>query len=325
MLTVSLFVSLLLWLPSAALSDDPSSTTINTPAIPRTEANAEILGPDDRVSLAAPDIEELDKRVLRIEPDGTVSVPLIGRIKAGGLTVQQFENDLTAQLKTLFKNPCVSVTVLDIESERVSVLGAVNHPGVQQVNGKKTLLEALSDAGGLREDAGPVVELTRGHRAVPANADTADHLQETSFAAKQISVSGLMEARNPADNVVIRPGDVITVPKAKMVYVVGDVKRSGGFVIGESDSLTILKALALAEGLQATASPAHARIIRTDQFGKRSERQIDMRDLLDGKVPDVPLQADDILFVPSSVPKKAAIRALEAAIETGSGIAIWRR
>jgi polysaccharide export outer membrane protein len=136
-------------------------------------------------------------------------------------------------------------------------------------------------------------------------------------------VASLLEARDPAANITIEPGDVITVPKGKMIYVVGDVKRAGGFVIGENDSLTVLKAISLAEGLNGTADSAHARILRSTGAGQHSEEPFDVRKLLAGKTQDVPLRADDILFIPSSTSKKVASRVLEAAIATGTGIAIW--
>jgi polysaccharide export outer membrane protein len=140
-----------------------------------------------------------------------------------------------------------------------------------------------------------------------------------------VPVSQLLDGSDPSTNVLILPGDVITVPKGRLVYVLGDVRRAGGFVLGESNDLTVLKALSLAEGLRETASPSHARILRADATGKRTEENIDLKKLLSGKSEDITLKANDILFVPSSLAKKVLSRTAEAAVDTGTGIAIYRR
>ena len=140
-----------------------------------------------------------------------------------------------------------------------------------------------------------------------------------------VPVSELLEGNNPSANVVVLPGDIITISRAHLVYVLGDVRRAGGFVLGESSDLTVLKALSLAQGLKETASPSHARILRADASGKRSEENIDLKKLLNGKEEDITLRANDILFVPSSLTKKIFSRGAEAAVDTGTGIAIYRR
>jgi polysaccharide export outer membrane protein len=110
-----------------------------------------------------------------------------------------------------------------------------------------------------------------------------------------------------------------------MVYVIGDVKHSGGFVLTERESMSVLQALSLAEGLNGTADARHARILRLKHDAdQREELAVDVKDVLNGKKPDVALRGDDILFVPGSTGKKASLRAIEAAIQTGTGLAIWR-
>ncbi|HXR79009.1 MAG TPA: polysaccharide biosynthesis/export family protein [Bryobacteraceae bacterium] len=314
-----------------AFSSDSPNQPVAATAIPATtlpepassQSGSVVLGPHDQITLAAPEIQELDKRQLNISSDGTVSVPLVGRIKAAGLTTEQFEARVTQDLKKLYLDPQVSVSSVEYSSKAVSVLGSVNKPGVEQADGQKSLLEMLSLAGGLRTDAGPVINLTR-----PADSPTplpaaVNPTPSGKYVTGQVSVASLLEARDPAANVKIEPGDVITVPKGKMIYVVGDVKRAGGFVIGENDSLTVLKAISLAEGLNGTADSAHARILRSTGAGQHAEEPFDVRKLLAGKTQDVPLRADDILFIPSSTTKKVASRVIEAAIATGTGIAIW--
>jgi polysaccharide export outer membrane protein len=305
---------------SAAPAAAPSQAL---PESAPTESRSVVLGPHDQLTLAAPEIAELDKRQLNISSDGTVSVPLVGRIKASGLTTEQYEARITHELKKLYLDPQVSISSVEYSSKAVSVLGSVNKPGVEQADGQKSLLEMLSLAGGLRPDAGPVINLTRPADSATPLPSSVNPTPSGKYVTGQVSVASLLEARDPAANITIEPGDVITVPKGKMIYVVGDVKRAGGFVIGENDSLTVLKAISLAEGLNGTADSAHARILRSTGAGQHSEEPFDVRKLLAGKTQDVPLRADDILFIPSSTSKKVASRVLEAAIATGTGIAIW--
>jgi polysaccharide biosynthesis/export protein len=283
------------------------------------------LGPGDELTLGAPDIDELDKRVLRVQADGTVNIPEIGPLKAEGLTPEQFQKVLTGALKTQFRDPQISFTSIDVKSKPVSILGAVNHPGVQQADGSRTLLEMISLAGGLRPDAGPVIKVSRDSAddASTFPSGIRPTLTEGHITA-EIPVTSLFSGQKPGENIAILPGDVITVPKEKLVYVVGDVKRAGGFPIGETDDFTVLKALSMAEGLDSFADTAHTRILRAGTNGRRTEEEIDLKKLLAGKTEDVRLQANDILFIPNSATKKWTTRAIEASISAGIGYAIWR-
>ena len=283
------------------------------------------LGPGDELTLGAPDIEELDKRVLRVQADGTVNVPEIGPLTAEGLTPEKFQRVLTDALKTQFRDPQTSFTSIDVKSKPVSILGAVNRPGVQQADGGRSLLEMISLAGGLRSDAGPIIKVTRDSAddASTFPAGIRPTLTDGHLTA-ELPVAGLFSGEKPEENIAILPGDVITVPKEKLVYVVGDVKRAGGFPIGETDDFTVLKAISMAEGLDSFADTAHTRILRASANGKRTEEEIDLKKLLAGKTEDVRLQANDILFIPNSATKKWTVRAIEASVSAGVGYAIWR-
>jgi polysaccharide export outer membrane protein len=140
----------------------------------------------------------------------------------------------------------------------------------------------------------------------------------------ELTIASLFGGQHPEENIRILPGDIITVPKGKFIYVVGDVKKPGGFPIGETDNFTVLKAVSMAEGLDSFASTAHTRILRAAPDGKRIEQEIDLGKLFAGKAEDIRLQANDILFIPNSATKKWTARAIEAAIGAGVGYAIWR-
>ena len=135
-----------------------------------------------------------------------------------------------------------------------------------------------------------------------------------------------MSASNPAENITIRPNDVVSVPKANMVYAIGAVRKPGGFVLGENESLSALQVLSLAEGLDHAASSQKAKIMRAiPGSSNRAEIPVDLQKILTGKSSDVALLSDDILFIPTSVAKNAAVRSMEAAIQVGTGIAVYRR
>jgi polysaccharide export outer membrane protein len=285
-----------------------------------------LLGPDDELEISGPELDELANKPARIDDDGYIQVPLAGRIHVAGLTVQQSEQEINKHLSAYIRHPEVVVNVKELRSQPVSVLGAVNAPGVHQVQGHKTLLEMLSLAGGMRSDAGYNIRITRqvewGCIPLPNAALDASG----RFNVGEVNLKQIVEAKNPEENIQILPHDVISVPKAEMVYVIGEVKRSGGFVLGEHESISVLQALSLAEGLNGTADASHARILRLNrEADQREEMEVDVKQILTGKKRDVPLQGTDILFIPGSTGKKAALRGIEAAIQTGTGLVIWRR
>jgi len=284
-----------------------------------------LLGPDDQLEISGPELSELANKPVRIDGDGDIQAPLVGRVHVSGLTVQQTEQALNKLLSTYIRDPQVVVSVAEVRSQPVSILGAVNTPGVHQVRGRKTLLEMLALAGGIRSDAGYSVRITRQLEwgCIPLPKTELD--ASGRFSVAELNLKKIMEAKNPEENIQIFPHDVISVPKAEMVYVIGEVKRSGGFVLGEHQSISVLQALSLAEGLNGTADARHARILRLKRDAdQREELAVDVKDVLNGKKSDIALRGDDILFIPGSTGKKAALRALEAAIQTGTGLAIWR-
>jgi len=284
-----------------------------------------LLGPDDQLEISGPELTDLSSKPVRIDGEGDMQVPLAGSVHVAGLTVQQTEKELDKVLSKYIKNPQVVVNVVEVRSQPVSVLGAVNSPGVHQVQGHKTVLEMLASAGGIRQDAGYSIRITRQVEwgCIPLPGAQLDASGKYSVA--EVNLRKIMDAKTPEENIQIFPHDVISVPKAEMVYVIGEVHRSGGFVLGEHQSISVLQALSLAEGLNTGADPRHAKILRLKpEADQREELKVDVKEALNGKKPDFPLQGEDILFIPGSTGKKAALRGLEAAIQTGTGLAVWR-
>ena len=273
------------------------------------------LGPNDQITLFVADLDEISNKPLRIDMRGDLNIPLAGRVHAAGLTADQLEGEIEQQLKKAVKEPHVVVNVSEFRSQPVSILGYVGTPGVHQLEGRKTLFEMLSLAGGLRIDAGYSVRVTRNLRwgRIPL-ADAKDD-PSGQFSVASVSVKDIMNGTNPAENIVIKPEDTITVPKADLIYVIGSVKRPGGFVMGQDQTISALQILSLAEGLDRVAAGEKARVMRTvPGQPNRTEIAINLKKLMAGKIPDVQLRSDDILFVPTSATKTVVTRTADVAV-----------
>jgi polysaccharide export outer membrane protein len=305
----------------------PGGNTQPSPEQSRSQAPSDyVLGSGDQIIVRAMDVDEINDKPILIDMSGFVRLPVVGRIKVGGLTIAQLETELAQRLNRYVKKPDVSVSVAEFHSQPVSVIGSVRTPGIQQVQGRKTLVEMLSLAGGLDATAGNSLRITRRLEwgQIPLAGAVNDPSGQYSIA--EVSLKSILEARNPEQNILVKPNDVISVPRAETVYVVGQVQKAGGFVLNDREQVTVLQALSMAGGLDKSAKPQNAKLLRRPPEGtSRTEIAVDLRKILDGKTSDVPMQPDDILFVPSSTAQKAGLRALEAAVQIGTGIVIWRR
>jgi len=281
-----------------------------------------LLGPEDELQISGPELEELTNKTARVDGEGDIQVPLVGRVHVAGLTVQQAELELNKRLSTYIKHPQAAIDVKDLRSQPASVMGAVNSPGVHQVEGHKTLLEMISLAGGIRADAGYSIRITRNIEwgCIPLPGATTD--PSGRFSIAQVNLRDIEDAKTPEENIQIFPHDVISVPKAELIYVTGAVKKSGGFVLGEHQSMSVLQAVSLAEGLGTAPDTKHTKIVRMNG-DQRTEIPVDLKSILQGKAKDVPMQGQDILFVPDNTGRKVALRIVEAAIQTGTGLAIY--
>jgi len=308
------------------------------------------IGPEDVLNINVFEAQELNREV-RVSAGGEISLPLLGSVRAAGLTPRELEFVLQELLhRTYMKDPHVSVFVREMQSHPVSVMGAVRRPGVFQIRGSKTLLEVLSLAEGLADDAGETVIILRG-AALSAEPDSpTDHAaasdppspgpqspgeanaasspvndnRSASEGAVQVNLKDLLESSDSRSNPLVHPGDIVKVTRAGVVYVIGEVRKPGGFVLKSNEKISVLQALALSEGLTPTASKGAARIIRTDQqSGERKETPINLGKILAGKAPDPFLGPKDIVFVPNSAAKTTMTRGVEAAAQTLTGLLIF--
>jgi polysaccharide export outer membrane protein len=242
------------------------------------------------------------------------------------------------------KDPHVSVFVREMQSHPVSVFGAVKKPGVFQIGTPKTLVEVLSMAEGLAEDAGDTVIVMRGaglpdgaqlvrdgrlgetNPPVPVMGASPAAGANTDGNVVETNLKNLLESGDPRYNVIVYPGDVVKVARAGVVYVEGEVKKPGGFMLKTNENISVLQAVAMAEGLTRTAAKNHVRIMRTDEAtGERSEIPINIDKILAGGLADPLLHPKDIVFIPNSTGKAALYGSTQGIVGMIGGAAVYRQ
>src|SRR5579862_8689130 len=207
-----------------------------------------VLGPNDQVLIRAPEAEEIDNRPFRIDGDGNLNLPLVGRIHAGGMTLQEMEADLVKRLREYIREPQVFVTVVQFRSEPVFFVGLFARPGIYTLQGNRTLLEMLTAAGNLMPNADRHIKITRHEEYGPIPLPDAIVDPEKKVSTVEISIGSLRQNINPAENILLQPYDVISVGRAEMVYINGEVGRVGGQELGERDSISLAQVLSQAGG-----------------------------------------------------------------------------
>jgi polysaccharide biosynthesis/export protein len=331
-----------------------------------------IIGNGDLLEFEVFDVKELSREV-RVSQTGTIGIPLVPvRLYVAGLTETQAEQKIAEVLEAngLVTNAAVTVTVKDHKSKPITIVGAVAHPMVYQAERQVTLLEVLAEAGGISNDAGDNVIITRqahvqspetpeppaigpedsissstAPNSAPPNPDAAKTpMVATPLAGSPssspsspaptpawasnnmtINLKDLVELGDTTNNVVLQAGDIVTVPHAGIVYVLGAVSRPGGYILSsDRTEVTTLKILALAGGMTPTAKSDHAIIIRKNEQGQQNDVEVDLKKVLKRETEDVQLLPSDILYVPDSRAKQALLRAAEIGIIIGTAVALYR-
>jgi polysaccharide biosynthesis/export protein len=303
------------------------------------------IGSGDVIHIDVFDVTELSRDV-RVGDTGDISLPLIpGRIHVAGLTTFELEAKIENLLveNGLVTHPQASVFVKEQLSQPVSVVGAVQHQMVMQILRPTTLLEVLAAAGGLADDAGGVVLVTHGslNPEIGLPAPTAKPATQPQDAApkgggqdsiapdgptESVRLKDLLLSGDPTFNIPVFGGDVVSVPRSGIVYVIGAVLAPGGYVLeNRGDKISVIKAIAMAHGYTGTAKANSAVIVRQDpKTGAKQEVPAPLKKILSRKSDDIPLQAGDMLYVPDSTGKKVLARVGEAAVVVGTGAALYR-
>ncbi|HKF49244.1 MAG TPA: polysaccharide biosynthesis/export family protein [Terracidiphilus sp.] len=264
----------------------------------------EKIGVDDLVGISVYDSQELT-RTVRVNVEGDIRLPMLKLpIHAAGLYPDGLEKSITAALiaENILVDPIVAVTVVEYQSRPITVAGEVKTPLTFQATGTVTLLDAISRGGGLSDNAGSDVIVTRQDPGADGKAAL----------VQRIPLKELLEGGDPALNLVLKGGEEIRIPEADRVFVLGNVKKAGAFYLTDGPESSVLKALALSEGLD-TFSSSTAYIYRKEgAAGGRKEIPIRLHEIMKRKSPDVALMADDILYIPTKSGTKATLSVLEA-------------
>ena len=319
--------------PKLETADDTNARILQLAQAAAVRPGDYVIGDGDLLDIEVFEVTELSREV-RVNQSGFIALPLIpAKIRAEGLTAFQLQDKLAEllQMNGLVSNPQVTVEVKEQHSQPITVIGAVNHPMVFEAVRSTTLLEVLSEAGGIAPDAGNVVLVTRNGSAAAAadatpaatNGGGADASAPATFT---INLDDLLNTGDSRFNIPLEGGDVVSVPRAGIFYVVGAVGRPGGFVMqSDHQEVTTLKALSLAGGLTSTAKSSKAIILRTNKVtGEKEQLPVDLKKVVDLKGPDVALLPNDILVVPDSASKRAWDKTGEVMLSLGSGVALYR-
>lgn len=247
------------------------------------------IGPGDLLELKVFEVKELDQTV-RVSEDGSITLPLLGRIVVEGLTQEGVVQKITGLLSAKYvKNPQVTIFIKEYKNQQVAVIGAVEKAGSYELVGRRNLLQIIAMAGGFSETAGNEVFILREGPDGRTSAIAID--------LKELLING-----NQALNVPIEPSDVINVPVDReiRVFVMGRVTRPGAVKAKMSEGITLLQAIADAGGLAEGAKEGSVTITRKDKAGKEQKIKVNLKDILKGRKKDIKLQEGDVVFVPES-------------------------
>lgn len=264
---------------------------------------AAVIGPDDTVSIQVLSNEELSK-AWRVSSAGDLSLPLIGRVHAAGLTTEQLEAKITSQLKRYMVNPQVTAFVSEFRSQPVAVTGAVTQPGVFQLEGVRTLFDMLTRAGGPSKDAGTKLTLRRDSAFGAIPYASAHSVDSGHYSVVELDSQDVLLGHGPAATIVIKPNDVISVSavkEPKTVFVSGEVVKPGAVELVTQDHIPLTTLLAMSGGLTRGASPRHTTLLRKDANGAvKTVTRLDVGKVMSGKARDIDLGPGDIVIVPTN-------------------------
>lgn len=305
--------------PAVSLPQQGAPSNTPAPTIDLARGGDLVLGPGDIVDIQITDAPDLSGKYL-VSDTGQIRIPTVkGPLHVTGLTTTQLSSAVANALQDAqqLQDPIVSVFVQEYHSHTVTVLGAVARPGQYPVEVKTSLLQAISEAGGLAANAGGVVTLT--DPGTPATSEGT--VREVAAKTKVVNIGNITAANSAALTTYVHAGDVITVSTAAVVYVVGAVTRPGAFALQPDKEVTLLQALSLVGGYAPSASPKRAVIVRKPANPKdREEIPVNLDKILAGKTPDMNLEADDILFIPVSGIKKGLHKLGDSAVTAATEI-----
>ncbi len=248
------------------------------------------IGPKDLLDINVFGVGELNVTV-RVSEEGRITLPLLGEVEVEGLTKSEVERKISSLLEEKYlQNPQVTIFIREYQSKRVSVLGAVRSPGTYELLGRQTLLQIISQAGGLTPEAGEEIIIIR-------------QLSNGNNTSLKISIEDLILKGDAKLNIPLQPNDIINIPIDQVVriYIFGQVRNPGALEVRRSNIPTLLRAIAQAGGFAERASKGSVIIRRRAEDGKEIEIRVNVKDILKGKKKDIQLQENDVIFVPETI------------------------
>jgi len=248
------------------------------------------IGAKDLLEISVFGLDDMNKTV-RVSEDGKITLPLLGEVEVESLTKTELEKKLSHLLERKYlQNPQVTVFIKEHQSKRVSVLGAVGKPGPYELLGRQTLLQLISEAGGLTEDAGDDIIVIR-------------QFQDGTNTSLKISIDDLFLKGDARLNIPLEPNDIVNIPAEKIVliYVFGQVRKSGALEVKKSNIPTLLQAIAQAGGFSERASKARVLIKRINKDGKEKQIKVNVKNIIKGKKKDIQLLENDVVYVPETI------------------------
>lgn len=251
------------------------------------------IGPKDLLEISVYGLEELDKFKVRVEEEGTITIPFLGSVEVDGLTKTGLEKKLKQLLaETILQDPQVTVFIVEYESKKVHVIGAVTNPGPYELLGRQTLLAIISEAGGFTSDAGDKVIVMRNS-------------PNGSSQSLEISLDDLSQKGDASLNIPLEAGDIINVPVDKIIHVFvhGQVRNPGAVEIKNSElgKFTLLQAIASAGGFAERAAKGRIKYTTTDEKGNTVKIKVNAKQIIQGKKKDIMLKEGDIIYVPETI------------------------
>lgn len=302
---IAAFLSLLILSPASVLlaQNDSGAAHFQAPVLK--------IGPGDLLQINMFENPELSGS-FRVDASGNIILPLVGQMHVAGETAEDAGEQIGKRYiqAGILKpgNAYATVSIAEYATQGITINGEVKSPGIYPALGVRFLNDVIAAAGGETPVAASKVIIT--HRDDPAHP---------------VSIYYNPSALSPTvPQTQILPGDTIMVPRAGIVYVVGDVIRSGGFVLDGRQVLTVEEAMALAGGGAKAAALNRVQLVRSLKDGRKEAITVSLKDIYKGKAPDVALRDGDVVYVPTSTGKLVAEQAIQSALGLGTQVAVYR-
>lgn len=258
-----------------------------------------VLGAGDVIQVKVPEVEEMGAQPYRIDPSGEITLPLIGPVKALGVTVLQLQEEINKKLAQYVVNPQAVVVVVQFRSDPVFLIGAFRTPGIFPLQGQRTLIELLSSLGGLAPNASRRIKISRRKEMGPIPLPSAIEDPDGKGSSVTINITTLTQEINPPEDIALMPYDVISAERMEMVYTSGEILKPGAYELVDRESISVTQLLGISGGPTREANLKKALILRQlSNSPRRAPLEIDVQRISAGLDPDVKLMQNDVLYLP---------------------------